>query len=71
MIKASSGIGGTMSLNTIRIRAALGFLLIGLSLPLGCGEQPATKSAPEPNVGPAGPSTGPAPTEKTPAKPSP
>jgi hypothetical protein len=61
-----------MSLNTIRIRATLGFLLlIGLLAPVGCGEQPATKTAPEPNVGPAGPSTGPPPAEKTPAKPSP
>jgi hypothetical protein len=61
-----------MGLNTIRIRATLGFLLLlGLWLPMGCGEQPATKSAPEPNVGPAGPSTGPAPVEKAPTKPSP
>jgi hypothetical protein len=57
-----------MSLNTIRIRAVLCVLLIGLCAPLGCGEQTATRTPPEPNIGPAGPSTGPAPAEKAPAK---
>jgi hypothetical protein len=57
-----------MSLNNIRIRATLCLVLIGLWVPLGCGEPSATRPAPEPNVGPAGPSTGPAPAEKAPAK---
>jgi hypothetical protein len=57
-----------MSLNRMRLRAVFCLLLISLCVPLGCGDQPATRPAPEPNVGPAGPSTGPAPAEKAPAK---
>jgi hypothetical protein len=57
-----------MSLNKIRIRATLFLCLIGLWAALGCGEPSATKSPPEPNVGPGGPSTGPVPAEKAPAK---
>jgi hypothetical protein len=57
-----------MSLNKIRIRATLFLCLIGLWAAVGCGEPTATKPALEPNVGPAGPSTGPVPAEKAPAK---
>jgi hypothetical protein len=49
-----------MGLKTLRMGAVFGLLLVGLGAPVGCGEQSATRTAPEPNVGPAGPSTGPA-----------
>jgi len=57
-----------MGLNQIRIRATLWMVLFGLLVPIGCSEQSATKPAPEPNVGPAGPPTAPAAGGKTPAK---
>lgn len=57
-----------MGLNKNRIRARHCIVLIGLFAVLGCGQQSSTRPAPEPNVGPAGPSTAPASGGKAPAK---
>lgn len=58
-----------MVLNMLRIRGTVCIVLIGLFTGLGCGDgTSATKSAPEPNVGPAGPPSAPAAGGTTPAK---
>ena len=64
----SHRIGEIMGLKKNWIRATLGVSLIGLVGVLGCGDSSSTKTAPEPNVGPAGPAAGPGADGKTPAK---
>ncbi len=57
-----------MVLRKAWIRGISCIAVIGLITAPGCADQPPTTSAPEPNVGPAGPPGIPAPADKTPAR---